>query len=167
MLLLISDTNVLIDIETGNLTPSIFRLPYKIAVLDVLFDSELAEQHSHLLQAGLKIKSLTAEFVKRAETLTDKYPQPSTMDRLALALALQEKCPLLTGDKGLRLAAKSEGVEVHGTLWVVEALLNANIIEPEEARTSFDSMKARGRRLPWGKVDELFHSRNLVGAKNE
>jgi predicted nucleic acid-binding protein len=155
MLLLISDTNVLIDIEDGNLTPIIFRLPYEIAVPDVLFESELKEQHSYLLQAGLKVKSLTAEFVKRAEILSAKYPRPGTMDRLALALALQEQCPLLTGDRDLRSAAKGEGVEVHGTLWIVEELLKAKLIEQMQARNSFDSMKAKGSRLPWGDAEKL------------
>ena len=73
MLLLISDANILIDIEDGNLTPVIFRLPYEIAVPDILFELELRERHSHLLEAGLKVKSLTAESVKKTESLSFKY----------------------------------------------------------------------------------------------
>ena len=38
------------------------------------------------------------------------------MDHSALALAMQEKCPLLSGDKDLRVAANSEGVEIHDTV---------------------------------------------------
>ncbi len=41
MLLVISDANILIDIEDGNLTSVIFRLPYEIAVPDILFELEL------------------------------------------------------------------------------------------------------------------------------
>ena len=166
MLLLISDTNILIDVEDGNLTPLIFRLPYEITVPDVLFELELKEQHSHLLQAGLKIKSLTAEFVQRTEILSAKYPGPSLMDQYTLALALQEKSPLLTGDKDLRSAAKAEGVEVHGTLWIVEELLKAKIIEQSQARNSFDSMKSKGSRLPWIDVENLLE-KWLIGAHDE
>lgn len=101
MLLLISDANILIDIEDGNLTSVIFRLPYEIAVPDILFELELREQHSYLLEAGLKVRSLTAESVKRTEFLRFKYSRPSLMDHSALALAMQEKCPLLSGDKNL------------------------------------------------------------------
>ena len=167
MLLLISDTNVLIDIEDGNLTPAIFRLPYEIAVPDILFELELIGQHSHLLKAGLKVKSLTAESVKRTEALSVKYPRPSIMDHSALALAIQEKCPLLTGDKDLRSAAKSEEVEVHGTFWIVEELLKAKLIEQTQARNSFDSMKAKGSRLPWDEVEKILDKWVLSGAKNE
>jgi predicted nucleic acid-binding protein len=167
MLIIISDTNVLIDIEDGNLTPHIFLLPYEIVVPDVLFELELKEQHSHLLQAGLKVKSLTAEFVERTETLSIKYPRTSTIDRLALALAMQEKCPILTGDRDLRVAAKGEDIEVHGTLWIVEELLNAKLIELMHARNSFDTMKTKGSRLPWGDVEKLLSKWELVGARNE
>lgn len=48
MLLLISDANILIDMEDGNLIPVIFQLPYEIAVPDILFELELRERHSHL-----------------------------------------------------------------------------------------------------------------------
>ena len=65
MLLLISDANILIDIEEGNLTPVVFLLPYEIAVPDILFELELRERHSHLLEAGLKVKSLTASSLRR------------------------------------------------------------------------------------------------------
>ncbi len=37
MLLLISDANVLIDIENGGLTSAMFSLPYQFAVPDILF----------------------------------------------------------------------------------------------------------------------------------
>ncbi len=165
MLLVISDTNVLIDIEDGNLTLSIFRLHYGIAVPDILFELELLEQHSHLLKAGLKIKSLTAKSVERVEALRIKYSRPSNMDRFALALAIQEKCPLLTGDKDLRAAAKGEGIEVHGTLWLVDELLRAKIINSKQARNSFDAMKARGSRLPWNDAEKLLSQYKLVEDK--
>ena len=137
MLLLISDANILIDMEDGNLIPVIFQLPYEIAVPDILFELELRERHSHLLQAGLKVKSLNSESVKKTEFLTGQYPRPSMMDHSALALALQEQCPLLTGDKDLRVAAKKEGVEVHGTIWIIEELLNQKIIQQVPSQGQF------------------------------
>ena len=85
------------------------------------------------------------------------------MDHSALALAMQEKCPLLTGDKDLRVAAKSEGVEVHGTVWIIEELLNHKLIKQVQAKGSFDSMKAKGSRLPWGDVEKLLNKWELIG----
>lgn len=167
MLLLISDANILIDMEDGSLMPVIFQLPYEIAVPDILFELELKERHSYLLQAGLKVKSLNSESVKKTEFLIGQYPRPSMMDHSALALALQEQCPLLTGDKDLRIAAKKEGVEVHGTLWIIEELLNRKFIHKSQAKGSFDAMKVKGSRLPWGDVDKLLNRWEVIKENNE
>jgi predicted nucleic acid-binding protein len=80
------------------------------------------------------------------------------MDHSALALALQERCPLLTGDKDLRVAAKKEGVEVHGTLWIIEELLNQKILKQSQAK---------GSRLPWGDVEKLLNRWEMIGVSNE
>ncbi|MBS0616016.1 MAG: DUF3368 domain-containing protein [Verrucomicrobia bacterium] len=163
MLLLISDANILIDLEDGHLTPVVFRLPYEIAVPDFLFELELREHHSHLLKIGLKVKSLSAESIEKVRILNTQYPKPSPTDHSALALAIQEKCPLLTGDKDLRIAAKSEGVEVHVTLWIIEELLRQKLIQQSQARSSFENMKTSGSRLPWGDVDKLLHKWEEIG----
>lgn len=47
------------------------------------------------------------------------YVRPGRIDLFALALAELEKCPLLTGDAALRLAAETEQVEVKGTIWLI------------------------------------------------
>lgn len=167
MLLLISDANILIDMEDGHLTSTIFQLPYEIAVPDILFELELREQHNHLLEAGLKVKSLNAESVMKTESLTKQYPKPSMMDHSVLALALQEQCPLLTGDKNLRIAAKKEGIEVHGTIWLIKELLHHRIILYPEAKSSFDTMRIKGSRLPWRDAEELLDKWELTGTANE
>lgn len=167
MLILISDANILIDIEEGNLTSVLFRLPYEIMVSDILFEIELREQHRHLLEAGLKVKSLSAESIKKIEFLISQYPRPSRIDHSALALAIQEKCPLLTGDKDLRNAAKKEGIEVHGTIWIIEELLKQKLIRQVQAKNSFSIMKTKGSRLPWGDVEKLLNKWELIGLNDE
>ena len=99
MQLLVSDSNVPIDIEHGNLTDSMFSMKIIFTVPDVLFEKELKSRHAHLLDLGLKIKSLSDKAVDRAIEFTDKYRQPSELDLFALSLAVEEQCPLLTGDK--------------------------------------------------------------------
>lgn len=53
MLLLISDANILMDVEMGDLVAPMFSLGYQFAVPDVLYYEELEEQHAHLLDMGL------------------------------------------------------------------------------------------------------------------
>ncbi|MEN9654745.1 MAG: hypothetical protein RL235_857 [Chlamydiota bacterium] len=155
MLLLVSDANILIDIEDGGLASVVFRLPYVIAVPDILFELELRERHHQLLAAGLQVRSLTPDSIKKTEALITQYKRPSVMDHSALALAIQEQCPLLTGDKHLRFAAQQENVAVHGTIWIVEQLLHQRLVHSQQAKASFDAMKIKGSRLPWADADQL------------
>jgi len=53
MQVLISDANVLIDMEAGGLLELMFQLPFEFKVSDMLYVDELSHRHSHLLQLGL------------------------------------------------------------------------------------------------------------------
>lgn len=153
MQLLISDANILIDLEEGELLPEIFHLPYQFCTPDILYYDELEDHHGHLLAMGLKLGELAADTLLYAEKLINTYSGPSRYDCFALALARQEKCPLLSGDKRLRNAAEKEGVIVMGTLWIVEKLVMQNIISISKAQEAFAGMKAGDRRLPWDRVE--------------
>lgn len=121
MQLLISDANILIDMEEGELITLFFNLPYEFCVPDVLYYEELEDQHAHLRELGLSLRELSAESLSQVAELKGKYTGPSTNDVFALLLAQQEGGPLLSGDKDLREAAKAESIEVRGTIWLVEA----------------------------------------------
>lgn len=153
--LLVSDANILIDLEEGLLLSDIFSLPYQFSTPDILFHDELEECHHQLVDMGLKLGVLTSETLCYAEKLINTYSAPSRYDCFALALAKQEKCPLLSGDKRLRKAAENEGVIVKGTLWLVNELITQNIISISKAQEAFGRMQAADRRLPWDKVDLL------------
>ena len=99
MLLLISDANILIDIEIGGLVAPMFSLEYQFAVPDILFYEELEEQHAHLIDMGLQPKDLDEAMVARVSELVTQYPRPGRNDLFALVLAAKEECPLLTGPK--------------------------------------------------------------------
>lgn len=86
--------------------------------------------------------------------LAKLYRKPSRLDLAALALAEQEGCPLLSGDRHLREAAEAERVEVHGTLWLAERLVRAKLVSLSELTRGYARMKDAGRRLPWDAVDQ-------------
>lgn len=152
MQLLISDANILIDMEEGGLATLFFNLPYEFCVPDVLYYEELEDQHAHLCELGLGLRELSAESLSKVAKTKVKYSGPSTNDIFALLLAQQEGCPLLSGDKDLRDAAESEKLDVRGTLWIVEELLQHDLIDVGQALAAYDKMKAAGRRLPWAEA---------------
>lgn len=154
MSLLISDANIFIDFEEGGILEVLFELSDAIGVPDILFEDELRDQHEHLLDLGLRLVELEEATVRRLTSLTGKYRGVSRLDMAALAAAEQETCPLVTGDRRLRRAAEAEGVEVHGTLWLAEALVQEQRLTVARLKSAYDAMKGAGRRLPWDAVRE-------------
>ena len=153
MPLLISDANIFIDFEVAGLIEEMFLLPETIGVPDLLFEEELREQHEDLLSLGLSMMELTSEGIQRTVELAVVYRKPSRLDLSALALAEQEQCPLLTGDKDLRSAAAAEGVDVRGTLWICERLVSEGFITIEKLDRAYQAMREGNRRLPWDEVN--------------
>ena len=153
MKVLISDANVLIDMEVGGLIKPMFQLPYKFHTPDILFEEELDEQHAYLLEMGLIKAPLSSDILQSAQQLMAKYPQPSRNDCFALALAANLSLPLLTGDKHLRSATKREGVMVMGSLWLFAEMENHGLVSQESLAIALKKMKDGGRRLPWRKAE--------------
>ncbi|WP_342244736.1 PIN domain-containing protein [Pseudomonas sp. OTU5201] len=149
MQLLISDANILIDLEEGELLELLFQLPYQFSVPDILFAEELEAQHAHLPGMGLLLGELQPQAMMYAFELIQRVNGPSRNDCFALALAKQRNCPLLSGDQALRRVAEREEVVVRGTIWLVEEMIHCNIISIEQARTAYQRMRANARRLPW------------------
>jgi predicted nucleic acid-binding protein len=150
--LLISDANILIDFDVGDLLPKLFQLEATLAVPDVLFEEELKAQHPELPSMGLEILRLRESAILRAVRLAQIYRRAGRNDLLALVLAEQEHCPLLTGDQFLRAAAEREDVEVHGSLWVADRMHREKLVDADRLSLAFEQMRDRGRRLPWAEV---------------
>jgi predicted nucleic acid-binding protein len=155
MLLLISDANILMDVEVGDLVAPMFSLDYQFAVPDVLYYEELEEQHAHLLDMGLQARTLSAKGVERVQTLSQTYARPGRNDLFALALAEDKQCPLLTGDAALRQAAEMEQVEVKGTIWLIGEMVREQRITVAVARAALHKMRVNGRRLPWEVAEKM------------
>jgi len=100
--------------EVSNLTQKMFELPYQFAVPDILYYEELEEEHENLIEYGLIMKTLSSESISYVDETLYKYPKIGFYDKLALATAKQESCPLVTGDGALRKAGQKEAVVMFG-----------------------------------------------------
>ena len=149
---IVSDANIFIDMEVGGLLASMFSLQIEYIVPDVLYEEELEERHSHLLNLGLQVESLPGEIVARVYGLSEVYRGPSTNVITALALAEHKSCRLLTGDRALRNAAIDVEVTVNGTIWLVEKIVSEGHISKTVANDAYEKMKEGGRRLPFGEA---------------
>lgn len=154
-----SDANFWIDLHEGALVGRAFALDIEWVVPDVVLyevEKEGRPPASALTAHGASIASLSGALLERIEPLALEHPAPSPQDITALILAQEEGAILVTGDRGLREAAEAEGVEVHGTLWVMDRMVAEDAVSPAEASRALQAMVASDRRLPKAEVTKRF-----------
>lgn len=149
----VTDTNVWIDLDIGSLTDLIFRLPLNLQAPEVIVVELEKPDGKTLAGRGLLVRELTGSQVLEVTRLAQRYIRPSRSDLFALVLARSQGAMLLTGDRHLRSAAESEGVKVHGTLWLIDELVKAGLIEKRDATERLSRMVQAGRRLPADEVE--------------
>jgi len=146
---LIADANIWIDLFRGDLlAPTIRSCPGLVTTDLVIHELKDAELGVHLVSAGIDVRSLSGAQVTRVRELRATDFRPSVADYSALVLAEDPGAVLLTGDAALRSIAVAETIEVHGTLWLVESLVVADVLSADMAADGLEVMLAVGRRLP-------------------
>ena len=154
MKLLISDTNVCIDLYFGNLLNVISALPFEIGISDAILLELIKPTSQEIIEADFKIYSIKSTSVANVFTFAEKYVKPSIQDLFSMVTARDYDAILLTGDKSLRKAAKSEGIEFKGVLWILDSLLFYKVIDHHKAIKSLQSIIDHGARLPKSECDK-------------
>ena len=136
----------------------------RVEVLDVV----LAECH-HQKQPGLVEEAKAAgiieveaadQYVMQAATCP--YLELSPVDSLLLYYSKGEHRTLLTNEDPMRRACGTEGVEVHGTLWLIRQYFDKSIVDNHKLCAALDELLTQDRRTPIKLVNEL---RELMGCK--
>lgn len=154
MIVLVSDTSVLIDLERGGLLEAAFACGLTMAVPDLLYDRELEETNGSLLRAlGLNVISLTPDEVVLAQQTRKQQPGLSLPDCFALSCALRPNYALLTGDKLLRTTAQSRQCAAFGVLWMLDQMEASGRVAPSTLQEGLTRIAAHPRcRLPRAEV---------------
>ena len=144
----VSDTNIWIDFYHASLLNELFKLPFSLCCTEfVAF--ELDEPNlTPLVALGLIIEPLSGEEIQELGQLTRLHNNPSLADMSCYYLAKERQMPLLTGDGQLRALAKSESVQVHGALWLLDQLVAHKIVATNRAAVALQTMLDNNARLP-------------------
>lgn len=157
--IVVSDTNIFIDLVKLDLLGDFFSLPWDIHTTDfVISELEIPEQKAAVM-AFIKRKKLTvgkldAEevglIVERSDETGGKI---SITDFSVCHYARKNNYTLLTGDMNLRKVAIKENISVHGILFLFDELVKHNILPPELAADTLKQLKEVNTRLPLEEVD--------------
>ena len=130
MIILVSDTSILIDLERGGLLEAAFSCGLTMVVPDLLYERELESENGPFLRRlGLGVVTLTPEEVMLAQQLRTARTALSLPDCFALSCATRPNHALVTGDKILRNEATRRQITVYGLLWMLDQMSASGSIE--------------------------------------
>lgn len=160
MKLIITDTNIFFDIIGIGALPEFFSLDYEICttvfVINEILRSDQREEIEVFIRAKeINVINFSEEEMGEIYSFKTEKNFKGITDKSVLWKSLQLKCPLLTGDKKLRTEAENQGVEVHGSIWVVVSLVESGLIDKTKGVRLLELLKEVNSGLPSDEIDKL------------
>jgi predicted nucleic acid-binding protein len=152
MIVVVNDANILIDIIKLKLVDAFFDLNWEFHSTNLIIENELYDEQVEVLQpyidkGRLVIDELSADEVIAIIEIQNEKPQLSDKDCSALVCAKKLKASLLTSDNTLRKFARQKDIEVHGHLWVLDAMVEQNCISAFKAVQKLDELDKVNSKL--------------------
>lgn len=145
---LVSDTNIWIDLENGGILVEVFQLPYRFLIPSFAMTELFRPSWETLIVLGLEVHELEAEQVLELVQKTQEYRSLSIIDLSALLLAKSLDVTLLTGESQLTKLANIYRLPVHGVLWLLDEMVRFKVLTPNKAANALRRMLDHGARLP-------------------
>lgn len=149
----VQDANVLIDLELAGLFDLWFQTGIETHTTD-LIRAELEEggheqavayfTSGQVIEHGLSFE----EIVAVSELEREVGSKAKFNDCSVLFLAMKLDAMLLSGDKPLRKAGVERRIEVHGTLWIFDQLVERGMITGKVAAAKLEHLRSLERFLP-------------------
>ena len=152
MKIVISDTNIFIDLININLLDTFLKFEYEIHTTDFVI-AELNDNQVKLLERYLKVNKIILEKANEEELfeiikLQSKKRTLSVTDMSVYYFAEKQNALILTGDKPFRIYAENNKVKVRGILWVLDEILNQKLLNERILFGKLTKLMASNKRLP-------------------
>ena len=160
--IVVNDTNVFIDLYEVGLLEEFFSLPWEVHTTDFVM-LELQKEGQHETVARYKTdKRLVVPVFEAKEMLEIGNLFQQYVNRTNLSLtdcsvwyyAKVNNYILLTGDRKLRTTSVLDGVEVHGVIYVFDALVEFNMISRQVAVEKLQQLYVINPRLPKEEIEK-------------
>lgn len=153
---LVTDTNIWIDLDNGRILADVFRLPYEFITTDFAVEEFIRPGWATLQELGLQTHGLEPDNVLELTELSQNHRQLSTIDLAAFLLARALNASLVTGDRRLNELAKVQRIPVHGVLWILDEMVIHHVLIANQAAIALRKMLDQGARLPDSECQKCF-----------
>lgn len=166
MKLIITDVSVLFDLYQLEILPEFFALKAEISTTSYVYNeiviaNQVVEFEVYKRSQKLNVIMLTNQEQDAVNQFATKRSLKSLPDKTILWKSIQLNCALITCDRKLKLEAKDHGVEVHGSIWVIEKLAEENILDKFKAIALLEQLKTVNDRLPMEEIDKVIKKLNI------
>ena len=159
-IVVVSDTNIFIDLYNVDLLDEFFSLDIEIHTTDFVMNElivekqkkKIMEYHDRLFLKKFNAKELL-ELISFQHNL-EKDTNVSVQDCSVWKYAQENDYMLLTGDRKLRGLAIKEGTNVCGILYLFDKMVEEHIISPQKACEKILQLKKQNVRLPSKEIDK-------------
>lgn len=159
--LVVSDANIFIDLIAMGFIGDFFQLPYDIMTVDFIMRELKKSGQKEIVRAyetrkKLTIRTFSSDEIDKINALRESAEyKVSVQDCSIWFCAKTSGAAILTGDKALTVKARGDGIEVHGLLFILDKLVEQNIIPPSLASEKLSELTSENKRLPEKLVKEF------------
>jgi predicted nucleic acid-binding protein len=152
MIIVVNDANILIDLMKIQLLEEFFNLNWEFHSTNLIIENELYDEQKEQLAIFINNDKLIIQELDIVDMIAiyniqSEKPQLSDKDCSALHCAQKLSASLITSDNALRKHAISKRIDVHGHLWVFDALIEQNCITPQQAITKLIELNTINTKL--------------------
>ena len=159
--LVVSDTNIFIDLISMGFIGDFFLLSFDICTVDFIIRELKKAGQNGIVQGYEARKKLTIQTFSAKEIFEINALKEAAGNKVSIQdcsiwyCAKKTGAAILTGDKALTTKARGDGIEVHGLLYVLDQLVIQKIVPPALASEKLSALTKDNKRLPEKLVNEL------------
>jgi len=158
--LVISDTNILLDLISINILEEFFSLPCDFYTTDFVINEIIQPSQIKAIEKYTKSKKLEVvsfsfeEIGKINDIHTNNTNNASITDCSVWYYAKETGGRLFTGDGKLRKSAEVDNVKVSGILYIFDNLIEYGILEASDSADLLEQLMQINMRLPKGECEK-------------
>ena len=158
--IVISDTNIFLDLISVNLLKEFFCLPCNFSTTDFVINEIIQPVQQKQIDIFVKSKKLdvvsfdSTELAQITSMFAGSKNNTSLSDCSVWYYAKQTGGRLLTGDGNLRKSAEADNIKVSGILFIFDNLIEYGILDKKKAADLLEQLTKINMRLPKAECEQ-------------
>jgi len=160
MIIAVNDTNILIDLINVGLIDDFLKLNFEFITTNLIVDEFKIDAQASIIdkyiqQNKLQAYNLTFDELTEVQNIKETSSKKLSFEDCSVwYLAKKKQAILLTGDNLLRKNAEKDGITVSGILFILDQLVENNILNKQTAHTKLKALQQINNRLPKNEINK-------------